>query len=536
MSLFLQAALTSIIVWMGFLDKAFLHTFFYRPIVIAPLVGLVFGDLNTGLQVGVSVELMFLAVVFVGTAIPPDETISAGLAAALACATGSVEVGIATALPISFVGQIFRQTRNSTIYEFTQRMVDKAAAEANKKKVILWTSIIPSIFEYLFFGLPTFIGVYFGASYVQAFIDMIPTWLIDGIAAGTGLLGAVGVALLLGSVKDKSSWPYFLVGFIFASYLGVNMIGIALIAIVCVALNFYADKRKNAEQENTYKEVEDEDLGLPDDSYRVINKKDLWKTYRYALAIESGNCTTRQEADGFLQGMIPVLDKLYDNKEDRAEAYQRHCELFLTEGRMASFCIGISCAMEERYAKVGDIDVDSINSIKVALMGPLAGVGDSLIHGTLRPIVAGLACSMITASGYTSPIGSILFLVIMAAVGLSVRYFGIFKGYEGGLALVANLQEGGMLDRLTKYAGIAAFTVCGGFISSLVYLTLNVSYTQGETVISLQEVLDGLMPNLIPLLYTLLMYWLIDKKKVNIILLMVITIVLGILGVLAGIL
>lgn len=533
MSLFLQALLTSIIVWLGFLDKAFLHTFFYRPIVIAPLVGLVFGDLNTGLQVGVSVELMFLAVVFVGTAIPPDETISAGLASALACATGSVEVGIATALPISFIGQIFRQTRNSTIYEVTQRMVDKAAATADKKKVILWTTIIPSIFEYLFFGLPTFVGVYFGASYVQAFIDLIPSWLIDGIAAGTGLLGAVGVALLLCSVKDKSSWPYFLVGFIFASYLGVNMIGIALIAIVCVAMNFYADKRKSKEQtENSEEYISEEPV---DASYRVINKKDLWKTYRYALAIESGNCTTRQEADGFLQGMIPVLDKVYDNKEERAEAYQRHCELFLTEGRMASFCIGISCAMEERYAKVGDIDVDSINSIKVALMGPLAGVGDSLLHGTLRPIMAGLACSMITASGYVSPLGSILFLLVMAAVGLSVRYFGIFKGYEGGLALVSNLQEGGMLDRLTKYAGIAAFTVCGGFISSLVYLTLTVSYTQGETVISLQEVLDGLMPNLIPLLYTLLMYWLIDKKKVNIILLMVITICLGILGVVAGI-
>lgn len=134
MNLFLQALLTSIIVWIGFLDKAFLHTFFYRPIVIGPMVGLVFGDLSTGLEVGAAVELMFLAVIFVGTAIPPDETISAGLAAALACATGSVEVGIATALPISFVGQIFRQTRNSTIYEVTQRQVDKAAAEANPKK------------------------------------------------------------------------------------------------------------------------------------------------------------------------------------------------------------------------------------------------------------------------------------------------------------------------------------------------------------------------------------------------------------------
>lgn len=135
MNLFLQALMTSIIVWLGFLDKAFLHTFFYRPIIIGPMVGLVFGDFATGLEVGVSVELMFLAVIFVGTAIPPDETISAGLAAALACATGSVEVGIATALPISFVGQIFRQTRNSTIYEFTQRQVDKAAAEEIQEKL-----------------------------------------------------------------------------------------------------------------------------------------------------------------------------------------------------------------------------------------------------------------------------------------------------------------------------------------------------------------------------------------------------------------
>ena len=283
MNLFLQALMTSIIVWLGFLDKAFLHTFFYRPIIIGPMVGLVFGDFATGLEVGVSVELMFLAVIFVGTAIPPDETISAGLAAALACATGSVEVGIATALPISFVGQIFRQTRNSTIYEFTQRQVDKAASEANPRKVVLWTSIIPSIFEYIFFGLPVFVGVYFGASYVQAFIDVIPSWLIDGISAGTGLLGAVGVALLLGSVKNKSAWPYFIVGFFFASYLGVNMIGVALVAIVCVAMNYYMDKR-SLESEGY---ADSDDMPEEDTSYRVITKQDLWKTFRYALAIES---------------------------------------------------------------------------------------------------------------------------------------------------------------------------------------------------------------------------------------------------------
>lgn len=244
MSLLVQAFLVSLIVWIGFLDKAFLHSFVYRPICIGPLVGLVMGDLKTGLEVGVSVELMFLAVVFVGVAIPPDEVLSSAIAAAFACLAGNTEIGIATALPIAVIGQIFRQTRNTTIYEFTQRKVEQAAAAANPKRIILWVSVVPSIVEYILFGLPAFVAVYFGAGYVQALIDFIPEKMISGIAAGGGLIGAVGVALLLSTIKSRTAWPYFLVGFFFASYLGVNMIGIAVVALVCVALCFYGDREK----------------------------------------------------------------------------------------------------------------------------------------------------------------------------------------------------------------------------------------------------------------------------------------------------
>lgn len=532
MSLLVQALLTGMIVWIGFLDKAFLHTFLYRPIIIGPLVGLVFGDLSMGLRVGAAVELMFLAVVFVGTAIPPDETLSAGIATAFACIAGSAEVGIATALPIALIGQIFRQTRNSTFYEVTMRQVEKAAANADTKGIIIWTSVIPSFIEGLLFGVPAFIAVYFGAQYVQAIIDAIPEWLVNGIATGGGLLGAVGVALLIGTVKDRSIWPYFLIGFFFASYLNINMIGIALIAAVCVGLLYLADKHREGDQ--AAEELEEHDTEHHD--YRIITKQDLWKVFGYALAIESGCPTTKQEAPGFTQGLIPLIEKVYKTKEEKAEAYERHTQLFLTEGRMAATCVGIAGAMEERNALVGDIDVESINAVKVALMGPLAGIGDSLLHGTLRPIMAGLAISMAAASDYRSAVGPILFLIVMTVVGMLMRYFGIFKGYEGGLKLVANMQEGGMLDKLTKYAGIAAFIVAGGFISALVYMNFAVTFQSGDSVIALQDVLDGLMPNLVPLLYTLLMFYLINKKKVNIVLLMLGTIILGVIGVYFGIL
>ena len=252
------------------------------------------------------------------------------------------------------------------------------------------------------------------------------------------------------------------------------------------------------------------------------------------MCIESGYSSVKEEAPGFCQSMVPVIEKVYDNPEDKKEAYRRHTELFLTEGRMAAFCVGIAAAMEERYANKKDIDPESINSIKIALMGPFAGVGDSLIHGTARPIFAGLACSIIMASGYTSVTGALLFMLIMSIISFGVRYIGVFKGHESGIDLVEKMQTSGIIDKLTSLASIAAYVVCGGFISSLVWCYVPVAFEAGDTSIALQEVLDGLMPSLIPLLYTLLMYWLISKKKVNIVVLIFATLILGIVGVYAG--
>lgn len=529
--MFFEALLVSLIVWIGFLDKAFLHTFIYRPICIGPLVGLVFHNVPMGLEVGVTIELMFLAVVFVGTAVPPDEVVSAGIATALACLSGSAELGITTAIPISLIGLIGRQFRNATIQEFTTRQVERAARKASTRGIIIWTSLMPAIFNYVLFGLPTFVAVYFGADAVQGFLDVIPTWLTDGVRAGGGMLGAVGVALLLGTIQNKRSWPYFALGFVIASYLGINMIGMAVIAVICVALNFYGEHKEGNIQEADAMAFESSII-----NETHLSKKTLWKTYMYSLAIESGCSNTKQEAPGICQGMIPVIESVYTTPQEKAEAYERHTQLFLTEGRMASFCIGVSAAMEERNAKHHDIDPESINQIKVALMGPLAGIGDSLIHGTLRPIMAGLGCSMIMASNYTSVTGTLVFLITMAVVEFAVRYFGIFKGYQGGLNLVVKLQQGGILDKITKYAGIAAALVCGGFISSLVTINLAISFQAGEEVIQLQEVLDSLMPNVLPLLLTMLMLWLMSKRKMNMIILMIAVFLLGILGVACGVL
>lgn len=240
----MQALLVSCVVWLGFLDRAMLSMFLYRPLVVGPLVGIILGDLRTGLEVGVTIELMFLAVIWVGSAIPPDETMSTAIAAALAIAAGGrIDVGIAAALPIAVIGQMARYFRH-TIFLFTNRRLEVAVEKLNTGGIIRNATLWPSLINWFLFGLPTFLAVYFGADAVQAIINFVPQQVITGITVGGGMIGAVGIAQLLSSIHTKNVWPYFLIGFVLAAYLGINMVGITIAAVICVAFKFFGLRRE----------------------------------------------------------------------------------------------------------------------------------------------------------------------------------------------------------------------------------------------------------------------------------------------------
>lgn len=265
-----------------------------------------------------------------------------------------------------------------------------------------------------------------------------------------------------------------------------------------------------------------------------ITKRDLWKIFFNQLAIRGANNYERQQNAGFTQAMIPVIEKSYETKQEKLEAYERHMEYFLTQDMVSSIPIGVAIAMEERYAREGDIDPESINAVKTALMGPLAGLGDSLINGTARPLLAGLAISFITAGlGW---IGPIFFVLGMSLISLGIRYFGVFQGYKQGVKFVHKMQTSGLISKISDLAAIAAYVIVGGFIPLLVYINIPIEYTQGETVIGIQETLDNLMPGFLGLVYTSIMYFLINKKKISAIKLIFVTMFIGVLGAYSGIL
>lgn len=265
-----------------------------------------------------------------------------------------------------------------------------------------------------------------------------------------------------------------------------------------------------------------------------LTNKELWRVFRHQLTIRGANNYERQQNAGFTEAMMPVIEKYYDDPDEKREAYARHMEYFLTNDITSAIPVGVAAAMEERYATEGDIDSDSINAVKTALMGPLAGLGDSLLNGTARPILAGLAISFINAGlGWFGPA---FFVFGMSIVSLGVRYLGVFQGYRQGVKFVEKIQTSGLISKISDLAAIAAYTIVGGFIPALVVISIPFEFVSGDTVLSIQETLDGLVPGLLGMLYTLLMYYLISKRKVSPIKLILVTMVVGIIGVYAGIL
>lgn len=240
MDILWQAILVGLFVTIAFIDSHTFQTHIFRPIFVGPVVGLIMGDVHTGLAVGVTVELMFLAVIFVGTANPPDPTISTAIAVGIAVlAGGGTKLAVATALPVSFIGQIATTFQNTVINVYFMRRAEKAIEKLNTRGLVLNNTIYPMLMNAVLYGIPAFLAIYFGAGFVQGIIDHIPGKIITGLAVGGAMIGAVGFALLLTTIQVKKFWPFLFLGFFFASYLKINMIGIALLAVICVSLYYY---------------------------------------------------------------------------------------------------------------------------------------------------------------------------------------------------------------------------------------------------------------------------------------------------------
>lgn len=252
-----------------------------------------------------------------------------------------------------------------------------------------------------------------------------------------------------------------------------------------------------------------------------ITKSDMKKVFWRSFALQGCFNFERMQNVGFAYQMIPVLKKLYPNEKDMAEALQRHLSYFNITPQVVTFVTGTVIGMEEKYAEDHDFDIESVTSIKTALMGPLSGIGDSFFWGTFRVIAAGIGTSL-AATG--SILGALLFLVIFNIPHYLVRWKGLFLGYHSGMNFIEKASASGAIERLTNVARILGLTVVGAMIATMVSIKTPFILDIGGATVEFQKIFDDLLPGLLPMIATIVIFSLMKKGVKST------TIMLGIIG------
>ena len=253
----------------------------------------------------------------------------------------------------------------------------------------------------------------------------------------------------------------------------------------------------------------------PATSEKMLTTHDLRRMYWRSTFLLGSFNFERMQAMGFCYTLMPAIRKVYrGDKAAEAAALKRHLEFYNTQPWVSSVVFGVTAAMEEQKAKGEDISEETITSVKVGLMGPLAGVGDPIFWGTARPVLAALGASL-ALNG--SIVGPLLFFIGINVLRVLTRWYGLKFGYERGTEMVTEVG-GGQLKKVTQMAAIMGLFVMGALVSkwTTIKFPAVVSTVKNDdgivTDTTVQSILDQLLPGLAALGLTFLCMWLLNKK------------------------
>lgn len=270
-------------------------------------------------------------------------------------------------------------------------------------------------------------------------------------------------------------------------------------------------------------------------SEKMLTKKEINQTHLYWwLAAETNNSYERLQALSFCAALARNLKKIYPDKEEYALALQRHIEFFNTEGTIGSSIVGIALAMEEERQKTGNVSGQMITNIKVGLMGPIAGIGDTLIHGMTKSIILALACTFALEGNPVAVVIPPIFAVIVFTVGRYMCRLGYFTGKDA----IPKLLKSGSMNSIITAASVLGLFMMGALASNYVKVSTPLALTLSSTgtVISLQENLNKILPGILQLGVIFAIYSYLKRKRQNYVLLIVSILVLSIVAAYFGVL
>ena len=252
---------------------------------------------------------------------------------------------------------------------------------------------------------------------------------------------------------------------------------------------------------------------------------------RYQFLPESAMSYEKMHGATWAYSYLPLAEKYYkDDPEAMRRLLVRHSVFYNTEPQTGQLVNGIVCSLEEKIALGEPVSEDVPVSVKASLMGPLAGIGDSLVQGILIPTLLSIAMGLSVGG---NPIGPIFYIVSYLIIMLAVTIICFNSGYRlGTKAIEAIIGE--HATRITNMFNTLGIIVVGGLAASTIALKTPIVVPFGEETKALQDILTGFFPGLFPLLMVLFAWWLISSKRFTATKTLIILTVVTTIGVLIG--
>ena len=253
-------------------------------------------------------------------------------------------------------------------------------------------------------------------------------------------------------------------------------------------------------------------------SYRVaetatqdkkLTKQDLNRIFWNIQSMSFSYNYEKLQTIGFAHCMIPVLERLYADadKATRIKAMKRHLEFYNSQVNTGALILGVTAALEE---KTSEEEKEAVVSVKAGLMGPFAGLGDSLLKFTWLPICGSIGAAFALQGNI---IGPLLMFILFNIVNVGSKYFFIHYGYNKGVDLIEQSKNSNIIQRISNIANVVGVMVLGSLIATTVKISTPLVIAVGEQSIKVQEMLDKVIPNLLTLLFALGIFFLVKKFK-----------------------
>ncbi len=495
------------------------HIQISRPVFAGPIIGLLMGDLETGLIVGGTVEMMFMGVFPVGGSVPPNAQFAGMMSTVLAITSGgNPEVGIALAYPIGVFAQfilLLDYNVNLLIIHRADRQIMSGKSSAVNQNLLLCLLCM-----FICWTLSSFLGVYFGSTWVEALYERFPEWLREGLSVAGGIMPAMGMAMLLKMMDFRRFWSFLMIGYVLTAYLNLNILSIAILSTgVAVAIYTLGSREESEQGENVQASAF---------ANRILDKKDFSSLNRRSMLVGACLNYERYLGLGFSYAMYPVLKKLYKG-EELNKAVLRHTEFYNTHPWMHNLILGVTAALEEQRALGQPISEDAISATKAGLMGPTAGFGDSFFKGVVVTITGAFAAGLAIEG---NPIAPIVFIVPNLIVCFVMRFYGTKLGYEYGTKLIVKMRKTNIIQKFVDGSTIVGMMVTAGLVTNYVKLNLTTVFNLSGKELILDDLINSVLPKALPYAIVFIYYWILKKNpKYGIYITLICSFVLGIAGV-----